>query len=369
MAMANDETASAESDATPSVAGKGDAVALAERPPISWGLAASFFLCALLLGAGLGISGMVDPRHANGFFNLFNMIEGHWDPSLALVFMSGLIANSVVYYVLKPIFKKPVFADEFNIPCRTDIDHALVVGSVLFGAGWAFTGFCPGPGLVAVASLNFKTILFVGTMLVGMILCKTIQSSLRSSMERPGATSAIGASAVALAVITVAMDAARFKTSPPMREFTISYTEPIVGGLMIGSAVGAMMILAGQVLGISGLVSALFDATVRFESKIYRGFFLVGLIAAGVLLSMFRPGSLDNHMVRSDAFYLVGGLLVGFGTCLGSGCTSGHGIAGLARLSPRSIVAVGSFFATNIFISTLLYRLFDVGSGWKAVLA
>lgn len=116
----------------------------------------------LLFGAGLVVSGMTQPTKVIGFLDLF----GAWDASLMLV-MAGAIG--VHFFAYRFIAKKssPLFAAKFSVPSRRDIDAKLVVGALLFGAGWGLGGFCPGPGIVASASGATSVLVFVAALLAG----------------------------------------------------------------------------------------------------------------------------------------------------------------------------------------------------------
>src|SRR5262245_65784202 len=98
------------------------------------------FLCGLIFGSGLMISGMTQPAKVLGFLDIF----GRWDPTLAFV-MIGAVAVSTAGYALVRRAKRPVFVGQHLWPTRTDIDRPLIVGSVLFGTGWGLVGLCPGP--------------------------------------------------------------------------------------------------------------------------------------------------------------------------------------------------------------------------------
>ena len=118
-----------------------------------------------------------------------------------------------------------------------------------------------------------------------------------------------------------------------------------IGGALIGLAATLLMLLTGRIAGISGILGDLVD--LAGGNRLWRLAFLAGLIAAPLVLAA------SGHGLRAPAMpgwsiVIVAGLLVGFGTRLGSGCTSGHGICGLARLSPRSFVAVGTFMLVAI---------------------
>ncbi len=114
-----------------------------------------------------------------------------------------------------------------------------------------------------------------------------------------------------------------------------------VGGVLIGLSVVWLMLANGRIAGISGVVGGLLTA--RFREAGWRLAFVVGLIAAPLLYAGAAGGVAPIAVTSSTGLLLAGGLLVGFGARLGSGCTSGHGVAGLARLSPRSFVATGVF--------------------------
>ena len=122
------------------------------------------FLVGLLFGWGLLLSGMTDPSKVQGFLDLF----GTWDPSLALV-MGGAIAVGVFAFALAKRRSTTFFGGAMQMPTSRDIDQRLVVGSLIFGAGWGLAGFCPGPGIVAMAAGELKAAVFVAAMLVGML--------------------------------------------------------------------------------------------------------------------------------------------------------------------------------------------------------
>lgn len=123
----------------------------------------------------------------------------------------------------------------------------------------------------------------------------------------------------------------------------LSYIWPLSGGLLIGLSAALYLLLDGRIAGISGLVASALGWTGAGVSPLGIGF-MGGIIGgAGVAFAYIRHAELT--ISSSPLLLIAGGLLVGFGTRLGSGCTSGHGVCGLARLSPRSIVATGTFMA------------------------
>jgi uncharacterized membrane protein YedE/YeeE len=129
-----------------------------------------------------------------------------------------------------------------------------------------------------------------------------------------------------------------------MEHFTpISAT---LDGLLIGFAAAGLLLFSGRIAGISGILGGLLDLP-RGDTS-WRAAFIAGLIAGGLLLWWFSPRALALPPDYSYLTYAVAGLLVGYGTRLGSGCTSGHGVCGIGRLSPRSLAAVTTFMASAI---------------------
>ena len=122
------------------------------------------FLVGLLFGWGLLLSGMTDPGKVQGFLDLL----GAWDPSRALV-MGGAIAVGLFAFALAKRRATTFLGGVLQMPASRDIDRPLVVGSLVFGAGWGLAGFCPGPGIVAMAAGQPKAAVFVAAMLAGML--------------------------------------------------------------------------------------------------------------------------------------------------------------------------------------------------------
>jgi uncharacterized membrane protein YedE/YeeE len=129
-------------------------------------------VCGLVFGAGLLISGMVQPTKVLGFLDIF----GTWDPSLAVV-MAAALAVSVPGFMLANGRARPLLAAKSFWPTRSDIDRPLIAGAVLFGVGWGLVGLCPGPALESLATLSPGIIVFVAAMAGGMILQNIWQRS------------------------------------------------------------------------------------------------------------------------------------------------------------------------------------------------
>lgn len=126
----------------------------------------------------------------------------------------------------------------------------------------------------------------------------------------------------------------------------------LLGGLMIGCASVLMFLANGRITGISGILGGLMQGP-NVGDRAWRWLFLGGLVAAGLLFLLAGQVIPDISLAASSPLLIVGGFLVGFGTRRGSGCTSGHGVCGIARLSPRSITATIVFMvvaAITVFV-------------------
>ena len=119
-----------------------------------------------------------------------------------------------------------------------------------------------------------------------------------------------------------------------------------IGGALIGLSAVMLMALNGRIAGISGVFSG--SVFAERGDKFWRVLFVVGLIAAPILWTLVQGSQPKFEITDNWSLIIAGGLLVGFGTLLGSGCTSGHGVCGLARLSPRSMASVGLFMAAGM---------------------
>ncbi len=130
-----------------------------------------------LFGAGLVVSGMTDTRKVQGFLDLF----GAWDPTLAFVLGGALIPMALAWRWSAT--RRPVFAAAFPSAPRPRLDRGLVLGSMLFGAGWGLTGLCPGPSLAALSFGGGALALFVAAMGLGMLAA----AKLKGRLDAPAA--------------------------------------------------------------------------------------------------------------------------------------------------------------------------------------
>jgi uncharacterized protein len=122
----------------------------------------------------------------------------------------------------------------------------------------------------------------------------------------------------------------------------------LFGGILIGLSASAMLLLQGKIAGISGILAGILKP--EQGDTLWKFWFVAGLLAGGLLLRIFLPHAYEFGVVRSYQVLTVAGLLVGFGTRLGNGCTSGHGVCGVSRLSARSMVATATFIVSGAVI-------------------
>jgi len=128
--------------------------------------------CGLIFGAGLLISGMVQPTKVLAFLDIF----GAWDPSLAVV-MASALAVAVPGFMLASRRSQPWLAQQYFWPGKVAIDVPLVSGAALFGIGWGLVGLCPGPALESLATLSPGVVVFVVAMAAGMMVHDAWQQS------------------------------------------------------------------------------------------------------------------------------------------------------------------------------------------------
>ena len=124
-------------------------------------------LVGIIFGAGLALSDMVNPARVLNFFD----VAGSWDPTLIFV-MGGALATATLGYRLVFARQAPLIGGTFHLPTQRQIDLPLVGGAAVFGLGWGLAGFCPGPALAALVSLEPKVWLFVIAMIAGMTVTK-----------------------------------------------------------------------------------------------------------------------------------------------------------------------------------------------------
>jgi len=126
----------------------------------------------IIFGIGLVIAGMTNPSKVMGFLNVF----GNWDPSLIFA-MGGAIAVSMPVFLISKKMSAPLFNKEegFNQQLKKNIDSSLIIGSLIFGIGWALVGFCPGPAISALTQIDGNVFMFFIAMSIGMLIKKSFK--------------------------------------------------------------------------------------------------------------------------------------------------------------------------------------------------
>lgn len=134
----------------------------------------------ILFGAGLALSDMINPARVLAFLD----VAGAWDPTLAFV-MAGAIIPAAIGFLLSRRMRAPLLGRSFFIPENRVLDRPLLAGAALFGIGWGLAGFCPGPGIAALAFGLWQPALFVCAMLAGMLIHRWATTP-RSPAAAPG---------------------------------------------------------------------------------------------------------------------------------------------------------------------------------------
>jgi uncharacterized protein len=132
--------------------------------------AALALLSGLLFGAGLAISGMMDPARVRGFLD----VAGAWDPTLAFVMGGALLVMAVAWFVQRRM-ARPVADEAFALPGTRRLDTRLLGGAALFGIGWGLAGLCPGPAIASLTVHPRPAAIFVVAMVAGMALFRFVE--------------------------------------------------------------------------------------------------------------------------------------------------------------------------------------------------
>ena len=138
------------------------------------------FLSGAVFGLGLAISEMMNPEKVLAFLD----VSGDWDPSLALV-MGGAVAVTLMTFSRVLNLKSPLFASRFEIPGRSDVDTALIIGAVIFGIGWGIAGYYPGPAVAALSIGAIEPWVFIVAFIAGNSISigfEQLQQRLRSAV-------------------------------------------------------------------------------------------------------------------------------------------------------------------------------------------
>eukprot|EP01126_Amoeba_proteus_P034980 TRINITY_DN3514_c0_g1_i4.p1 TRINITY_DN3514_c0_g1~~TRINITY_DN3514_c0_g1_i4.p1 ORF type:complete len:354 (+),score=51.38 TRINITY_DN3514_c0_g1_i4:100-1161(+) len=322
---------------------------------------------------GFMLSGMLLPQKIFSFFSVTDMMSGVWQPALLLTFVSALATNTCFYWFTTKSRTSPLLrSGKFSVPNNQVIDRRLILGNVLFGLGWGtgittegglhshtpfFTlfvclgGFCPGPSLAAIGLGFYLPALSIA---MGIIVTLIVEQKLRftdfSMVAKPIAS--------LFGLFLILSQLGRMLSAHSVIGLGVLPSDtvlgPIVGGCLIGSAVGLYLLLEGKILGFSGILKGIIEPVGGNDvnDRLTRFTIVLGLCASSIFLSHFIP--LPELSQKTPVLMCLGGLLTGIGVTLGNGCTSGHGIAGLARFSKRSFVATLTFMSSAFLTINLL---------------
>jgi len=135
-------------------------------------------LSGLLFGLGLGVSQMIDRDRVLGFLD----IAGAWDPTLLFV-LGGAVTVTVIAFRFVLQMQRPVFADRFRLPTKTDLDLPLTIGAAIFGIGWGIAGYCPGPAVAALTLRTGNPRLFLIGLAIGSITYAVVSRNLAARAQ------------------------------------------------------------------------------------------------------------------------------------------------------------------------------------------
>lgn len=130
----------------------------------------SALFSGVLFGAGMAISGMIEPQKVIGFLD----VAGRWDPSLAFVMGGALMVFMPCYFLVIKPRRQAVNGCEYSLPTQQNIDSKLISGSALFGLGWGMAGICPGPAVASLGLGNVSIVIFFCAMVIGSLIAKVI---------------------------------------------------------------------------------------------------------------------------------------------------------------------------------------------------
>lgn len=128
-------------------------------------------VAGVIFGTGLGLSQMIDRQRVLGFLDL----AGNWDPTLLFV-LGGAVIVTVISFRFVLSRDMPFLESKFHLPTRKDIDWRLMTGAAIFGVGWGIAGYCPGPGIAALAIGGLNPVIFLLSMIAGMVAFNRYES-------------------------------------------------------------------------------------------------------------------------------------------------------------------------------------------------
>eukprot|EP00007_Cunea_sp_BSH-02190019_P003457 CAMPEP_0174247882 /NCGR_PEP_ID=MMETSP0417-20130205/42798_1 /TAXON_ID=242541 /ORGANISM="Mayorella sp, Strain BSH-02190019" /LENGTH=284 /DNA_ID=CAMNT_0015327743 /DNA_START=222 /DNA_END=1073 /DNA_ORIENTATION=+ len=271
------------------------------------------------------------------FFDVAGHSFGAWDASLGVTFCVSL---AIVFSLWGSLTSSaPLVASGWDLPRNSsDVSNELMYGAFLFGFGWALAGYCPGPAIIMAVVGNHAAVLFTAALFAGWHAAAAHQVG-RIGLSDPNQL------LVAFAIATGLYVSWTHPLVVGGTDLPFSPRNCVIGGVLVASGVCLNCKFNGKVTGLSGIFGYLVDP--RPTDRLYRISFLSGFVVAAFFVSWYYPALLVSSLHTPKTWQsLFGGFAVGVGTKLGSGCTSGHGLCGVARRSPRSLVATAAFLGS-----------------------
>ncbi|MCO4747026.1 MAG: YeeE/YedE family protein [Proteobacteria bacterium] len=301
-------------------------------------------LVGFVMSVGMSLGGMA---HVSSlyFFDPFQTGENQrFDLAMLILFCAGLLPT-FLYWQLFGKNAVPWLEPRWHLSTNRDVDRGLVVGSLMFGIGWAMGGFCPGPSVAGMITGNPNFVAFSYGMYAFFVVRHLLNPA--EGDRHWGLSLALGLCPAVFYVVGPTL----FPLQDAHRTVSWPVHLSIGGGLGIALASILMLQFNGRVLGLCGLWRNILDVDQSTISRLPHVLFFSAFLLGGVVTYLVAPESFayPPHSERHLFWIFLGGVITGLGTTWANGCTSGHGISGMARLSPRSLVAVPMFMG-GVFV-------------------
>lgn len=306
---------------------------------------AIWIIAGFVMSVGMSYGGMA---HLSSlyFFDPFQTGENHrFDFAMLILFCAGLIPT-FMYWQLYGKNSVPWFDSEWHMKKDQAVDRGVVLGSGLFGVGWAMGGFCPGPSVSGMITGHPNFIAFSYGM-YAYFAVRHLFAARPADGRHWGLTIALGLCPAVFYFVGPVL----FPLEGVERTLAWPVHLSIAGGLGIALASILMLQFNGRVLGLCGLWGSILDVTLPTSERVPHVLFFSAFLTGGVVTYLVAPESFANppHQDRNLFWIFLGGVITAIGTTWANGCTSGHGISGMARLNVRSLVAVPMFMG-GVFV-------------------
>jgi len=312
---------------------------------------AIWIAAGFIMSVGMSLGGMAHESSLYFFDPLRTGRHELFEWSMLILFCAAVIPTFIYWQFFKR-GPTPWFDTRWHIPTSTAVDRGLVLGSVFFGAGWALGGFCPGPSVSGLITGHPNFVAFsYGLYFYNLVRPLNKEPAIKRHWGLTLSLGLVPAVFYFIGPILFPLDEAPRVLSWPV-------WLSVLGGLGIGFASIIMYQFNGRVLGLCGLWRNLLDMKIPAASRLPQVLFFIAFMLGAVVTYIVAPESFASppNENRGLGWVFLGGLLVAHGTEWANGCTSGHGISGLARLSIRSLVAVPTFMAA-VFVCVPLFNL------------